>query len=137
MEKAIRFSVSLPEPLLDKFDELIKQSECVSRSEFIRDLIREQIAKETWNDENKEVIAVLVIAYDHHEGEVVMRKMRIEHDANIEITCTNHVHIDHCNCLETIILKGLVSEIEHFSNSISGLKGVKFAKLTRASVPKY
>lgn len=137
MDKFIRFSVSLPEPLLDQFDELIEATDYVSRSEFTRDLIRDRITKNSWKNPNDDAIAVFVISYDHHEGELVMRKMDIEHDAKIEIVCTNHVHVDHHNCLETMILKGKVGEIEKFSNKISGLKGVKFADLVRASVPKY
>jgi len=47
--------------------------------------------------------------------------------------CTTHVHLDHHNCLETIIIKGKPSEIESISVKIAGLKGVKFAKLTKTS----
>lgn len=137
MDKVIRFSVSLPPQLLEKLDAIIDRSSYASRSEFTRDLIRERIAKDSWSDSDAKVIAVFVISYDHHEGELVMRKMSIEHDAKVEIVCTNHIHIDHHNCLETMILKGSVKEVENFKDKISGLKGVKFANLTRAAVPEY
>nr|MBP3725393.1 nickel-responsive transcriptional regulator NikR [Campylobacter sp.] len=137
MDKVIRFSVSLPPQLLKKLDDMIDRSNYASRSEFTRDLIRDKIARDSWSDSNAKVIAVLVISYDHHEGELVMRKMSIEHDAKVEIVCTNHIHIDHHNCLETMILKGSVKEVESFKDNIAGLKGVKFANLTRAAVPEY
>ena len=137
MEKFVRFSVSLPVQLLDQLDNLIKATDYVSRSEFARDLIRDKITKNNWENPDEDAIAILVIAYDHHEGELVMRKMDIEHDAQVQIICTNHVHIDHHNCLETMIIKGKVVQIEGFSNKICGLKGVKFSDLIKASVPEY
>jgi CopG family transcriptional regulator, nickel-responsive regulator len=43
------------------------------------------------------------------------------------------VHLDHHNCLETIIIRGQPAEIERISSAIGGLKGVRFSDLTRAS----
>lgn len=133
----LRYSISLPAPLLAQLDELVKAQNYASRSEFTRDIIREYLGRESWSDSSSEATAVLVISYDHHEGELLMRKMRLEHDSPVEIICTNHVHIDHHNCLETLILRGVVREIEDFSAKIKGLKGVKFSELVRASVPKF
>lgn len=133
----LRYSISLPAPLLKELDELVKAQNYASRSEFTRDIIREYLGRESWRDENAVATAVLVISYDHHEGELLMRKMRLEHDSKVEIICTNHIHIDHHNCLETLILRGVVREIEDFSAKIKGLKGVKFSELVRASVPKF
>lgn len=136
-DEILRYSISLPAPLLKELDELVKAQNYASRSEFTRDIIREYLGRESWRDENAVATAVLVISYDHHEGELLMRKMRLEHDSPVEIICTNHVHIDHHNCLETLILRGVVREIEDFSAKIKGLKGVKFSELVRASVPKF
>ena len=136
-DKVIRFTVSLPEALLAQLDAMIERSRYASRSEFTRDLIRDTIARDSWSDETSEAVGVLVIAYDHHQGELMARKMHLEHDAKINIVCTNHVHIDHHNCLETMILRGFVRDIEEFAAQIAGLKGVKFSRLTRAAVPEY
>ncbi|WP_462304852.1 nickel-responsive transcriptional regulator NikR [Campylobacter fetus] len=136
-DKIIRFSVSLPEHLLDELDDMIKDRNYASRSEFTRDLIREKIVKYSWLNDNEDLVGVLTIIYDHHQGELMGGKMAIEHDSMVNIVCTNHIHMDHHNCLETMVLKGIARDIEEFSNNISGLKGVKFAKLVKAAVPKY
>lgn len=136
-DRIIRFSISLPEQLLSELDKMIYARNYASRSEFTRDLIREKIVKDSWSHENEELIGVLTIIYDHHQGELMSRKMNIEHDANVNIICTNHIHVDHHNCLENMVLKGFANDIEKFSDSIAGLKGVKFSKLVRAAVPKH
>lgn len=134
MKDIIRFSVSLPENLLICLDEKIGAKNYASRSEFIRDLIREKIVKDSWSDDNTLHIGVLTIIYDHHQTDLVAKKIQTEHNANIEIFCTNHIHLDHNNCLETSVLKGLGKEISSFKDKISGLKGIKFCELTKAGI---
>lgn len=136
-DRTIRFSVSLSEQLLKELDEMIEDKNYVSRSEFTRDLIREKLVKDSWSNEFEDLIGVLTIVYDHHEGELITRKMTIEHNAQVDIICTNHIHIDHYNCLENMVVKGKAKLIEEFSDKISGLKGVKFSKLVRTAVPKH
>ena len=135
MDKIIRFTVSLPEPLLGELDKKVSEQGYVSRSEFIRDLIREKIIKDEWEKGYDEVIGVLSIVYTHHQNDLVQKITDIQHDANINIMCATHVHINHENCLETIMIKGMVDDIVMFSQKISGLKGVKFAKLVKAAIP--
>ena len=135
MENIIRFSVSLPKQLLDELDNKISAQGYASRSEFTRDLIREKIVNDSWKDADEDLIGVLTLIYLHHQNDLVVKMMDIEHQANLHIACTTHVHIDHDNCLETLILRGKAGLIEKFSEKIGGLKGVKFSKLTRAAVP--
>jgi CopG family nickel-responsive transcriptional regulator len=131
----IRFSVSLPEKLLAELDKKVNEQGYASRSEFTRDLIREKIVKDSWQDDNQEVIGVLTMIYTHHQNDLVEKILMIQHDANIKIMCNTHVHVDHENCLETIMVQGKVSEIKDFAQKIGGLKGVKFSKLVEAAVP--
>lgn len=137
MDNIIRFSVSLPSQLLDELDKKVSEQGYASRSEFARDLIREKIVNDSWKDAKEELIGVLTLIYVHHQNDLINKMMDIEHDADVTIICTNHVHVDHHNCLETITLRGEAAKIEHFSDRIAGLKGVKFAKLTKAAVPKF
>ncbi|EAU00109.1 nickel-responsive transcriptional regulator NikR [Campylobacter curvus] len=137
MDNIIRFSVSLPSQLLDELDKKVSEQGYASRSEFTRDLIREKIVNDSWKDAKEELIGVLTLIYVHHQNDLINKMMDIEHDADVTIICTNHVHVDHHNCLETITLRGEAAKIEHFSDRIAGLKGVKFAKLTKAAVPKF
>lgn len=135
----IRFSVSLPKPLLETLDERLTHKGYSSRSEIVRDMIREKLNEEVWSSgaENMQGVAVLTIIYDHHQRELNQRIIDIQHNnthkSNVEILCSTHVHLDHHNCLESIILRGKRSNIEDLSIEIGGLKGVKFSKLTRAS----
>jgi len=131
----IRFSVSLPEKLLVELDKKVNEQGYASRSEYTRDLIRERIVKDSWKDDDSEVIGVLTMIYTHHQNDLVDRILTIQHDAKIKIMCNTHVHIDHDNCLETIMIQGVVSEIKDFAQKIGGLKGVKFSKLVEAALP--
>ena len=136
MENIIRFSVSLPKQLLDELDNKISAQGYASRSEFTRDLIREKIVNDSWKDADEDLIGVLTLIYLHHQNDLVVKMMDIEHKANLHIACTTHVHVDHDNCLETLILRGKAGYIEKFAEKMGGLKGVKFAKLTKAAIPR-
>ena len=135
MEKIIRFSVSLPEKLLEELDKKVDAQGYASRSEFTRDLIREKIVKDDWEDDGSDVIGVLTMIYTHHQNELVQKILEIQHDADIKIMCNTHVHVNHENCLETVMVSGKVSKIKDFALKIGGLKGVKFSKLVEASIP--
>jgi len=131
----IRFSVSLPEKLLVELDKKVNEQGYASRSEYTRDLIRERIVKDSWKEDSTNVIGVLTMIYTHHQNDLVDRILTIQHDAEIKIMCNTHVHVDHDNCLETIMVEGAVSQIKDFAQKISGLKGVKFSKLVEAAIP--
>ncbi len=135
MDKIIRFSVSLPEKLLEELDKKVAAQGYASRSEFTRDLIREKIVKDNWKEDGSDVIGVLTMIYTHHQNELVQKILEIQHDANIKIMCNTHVHVNHENCLETIMVQGKVSKIKDFAQKIGGLKGVKFSKLVEAAIP--
>ena len=129
----IRFSVSLPGVLLAELDQRVHSKGYSNRSEFIRDLIREQIVEDKWQNVREEVIGVLSISYDHHQRELAEKIIQLQHSQYINMLCSTHVHLDHNNCLDTIIMRGTPPEIEKISTRLGGLRGVKFAKLTRAS----
>ncbi len=131
-DDTIRFSVSLPAGLLDKLDRRVTSRGYASRSELVRDMIRERLVEDAWQA-GEEVAGVLAIVYDHHQRELAQKLIDIQHNEHVHVLCSTHVHLDHHNCLETIILQGHPPEIEHIAAEIGGLKGVKFAKLTRTS----
>ncbi|TDA68970.1 nickel-responsive transcriptional regulator NikR [Sulfuricurvum sp. IAE1] len=129
----IRFSVSLPEELLISLDNQIINQGYVSRSEFIRDLIREQIVEDRWNSEEGVIIGVLTLIYDHHQRDLLQKMTDIQHDTDAQVLCNTHVHIDHHNCLETVMIKGTARQVEELAGKISGLKGINFSKLTKTT----
>jgi CopG family nickel-responsive transcriptional regulator len=132
-KKTIRFSVSLPGNLLKEIDRRVIKKGYASRSEFVRDLIREKMVEDKWQNTKEDVVGVLSISYDHHERDLARKIMEAQHNRYVNVLCSTHVHLDHNNCLETIIIKGTPPEIEKINIKIAGLRGVKFAKLTRAS----
>jgi CopG family nickel-responsive transcriptional regulator len=131
-DDTIRFSVSLPSSLLVELDRRVTSKGYASRSELVRDMIRQRMVDDAWEGD-AEVSGVLTIMYDHHQRELAQKLIDIQHNEHIHVLCSTHVHLDHHNCLETIILQGSPGEIERIAVEIGGLKGVKFAKLTRAS----
>jgi CopG family transcriptional regulator, nickel-responsive regulator len=132
-DDTIRFSVSLPRPLLEELDRRVVGKGYASRSELVRDLIRERLVEQTWEDPAAEVAGVLTIVYDHHQRDLTQHMLDIQHDEYVHVVATTHVHLDHHNCLETIIIRGLPADIERMRLMIGGLRGVRFSALTRAS----
>lgn len=135
MDSIIRFSISLPKQLLDELDNKIGSQGYASRSEFTRDLIREKIVQDSWKNGDDELIGVLTLIYTHRQNDLIVKMMSIEHDANVDIVCTTHIHVNRDNCLETLVLRGKARNIENLADKIGGLKGVKFSKLTKAAIP--
>jgi CopG family nickel-responsive transcriptional regulator len=132
-DDTIRFTVSLPSPLLRELDKRVGRKGYASRSELVRDLIREQIVETKWQDSEEDVFGVLTISYDHHQRGLTQRIIDAQHSAYVHILCSTHVHLGHHHCLEAIIIKGKPRDIEKIRTQIGGIKGVKFAKLSRAS----
>lgn len=128
-----RFSVSLPAGLLAELDRRITHQGYPSRSELVRDLIRERLVAEKWEQGKGPVFGTLTISYDHHTRGLADRLAELQHNRYINVLCSTHVHVDHHHCLEVILLRGRPSEIEKLAIRIGGLKGVRFSRLTRAS----
>ena len=132
-ERVTRFSVSLPDSLLKELDRRVIRRGYASRSELVRDLIRERMVEDKWESEAEKVVGVLTIGYDHHQRGLLQKIVDLHHTQYVNILCTTHVHLDRHNCLETVIIQGRPKEIERISVKSAGLRGVRFAKLTRAS----
>lgn len=129
MEKITRFGVSIEPNLLKKFDNIIKKVGYTNRSEAIRDLIRKNLISEENKDPNAESIGTFTMIYDHHTGNLTDRLLNIQHDHNSEILSTNHIHINHNNCLEVLVLKGRTYKIKKLADNIKSLKGIKHGEL--------
>ncbi|EMR73226.1 transcriptional regulator, CopG family [Thermoplasmatales archaeon SCGC AB-539-N05] len=129
MENITRFGVSVKPDLLKKFDKMIKKEGYTNRSEAIRDIIRRNLIMEKNKDPNAEAIGTLTMIYDHHVGNLTDRLLDLQHDHTKEILVTTHVHIDHRNCLEVLVLKGKVGNIQKLADKIKALKGIKHGEL--------
>ena len=130
MGKTIRFGVSLNSDLLEKFDQLCEEKSYPNRSEAIRDLLRATLVEKQWETSAKETAAVLSLVYDHHVSDLAQRLVEIQHEEHGSILTSVHVHLDHHNCLEVLILKGPGDAIQRLSQKLISTKGVKHGKLT-------
>jgi Predicted transcriptional regulators containing the CopG/Arc/MetJ DNA-binding domain and a metal-binding domain len=133
MGKTIRFGVSLDSDLLDRFDALCDGRGYQNRSEAVRDLIRNALVQQEWEDGNREVAATLTLVYDHHKSDLAQRITTAQHDAHHLIVTTLHVHLDHHNCLEVLVLKGPGREVKALGQLLVSTKGVMFGKLSLAT----
>ncbi len=135
MTTLIRFGVSLEKALLNKFDALIREKQYTNRSEAIRDLIRENLVKKEW-ESNKEVTGAITLVYDHHKRELVNQLMNVQHDYHDTIVSTQHIHLDHHNCLEVVVVKGKSQNAEMLFHKLKSAKGVKHAGFTITTTGK-
>ncbi len=130
MEKVKRFGISIESDLADRFDHHILAEGYSNRSEALRDLMREHLVADQWNLDGTVTVASLSLVYNHHQRDLGDTLTDIQHDHHEIIISSLHVHIDHDNCLEVIILKGPNTEIKSLSDRLMATRGVKHAKLT-------
>ncbi len=135
MAELVRFGVSLDKKLLEWFDRLIHSQNYSNRSEAIRDLIRENLVKEEWI-KGEEVAGVITLVYNHHQREVVNILTDIQHDFHHLIISTQHIHLDHDNCLEVVVVKGKPKEVEKLAYQMKSTRGVKYSTLNMATTGK-
>ncbi len=135
MSKLFRFGVSLEKDLLIKFDQLIQEKNYPNRSEAFRDLIRHELVKKEWQ-QGKEVAGAITLIFDHHKRELLNKITDIQHDFQKIIISTQHVHLDHNNCLEIIAIKGSTKEVHKLADTLKSIKGVKHGTLSMSSTGK-
>ncbi len=129
MAELTRFGVSMENDLLEDFDALIAEKGYSNRSEAIRDIIRNTIVQQQVRSGNKSGIGVLTFVYDHHRRDLERNLTKLQHDHFKNIVSTTHVHVDHDNCLEVIIMNGTVSRIKKIADNLLSFKGVKHGNL--------
>ena len=135
MSDLMRFGISLEDSLLKDFDKLIDEKQYANRSEAIRDLIRNSLVEDEWK-KGKDVAGAISLVYDHHRRELMNVIVEIQHDYQDTIIASQHVHLDHHNCLEVIIVKGKSDKIKVLSDKLRAVKGVKHGSLTLTTLGK-
>lgn len=123
-----RFSVSLEKELMQQFDAKIKQEKCPTRSKAVGDLIRASLVQDEWVA-GAEVAGAVVLVYDHHTRNVLRALTTIQHDHHQVIISTQHIHLDHDNCLEIIAVRGRPLAITTLVKQLKALKGLKYVSL--------
>ena len=138
MSELERIGISLDNELLAEFDELIAKQGYQSRSEAIRDLVRQQISHKQLENPDTEAIGAVFLVYDHHAAKLAESLIELQHSLTytgaLQIISSLHVHLDEHNCLEIIVLRGRVSEINKVAENILSMKGVKLGRINVVAV---
>ena len=130
-----RFTISLDETLAAAFDSLIKERGYSTRSEAVRDILRSHLQRNEQKRNSKgSCVASLSYVYNHHERELSERLASIQHGHHDLTISTMHAHLDHEECLETVMLKGPVGQVRQFAEEIIAERGVRHGQLNLISV---
>lgn len=132
MAQIERIGVSLDKELLSMFDELIAGQGYKSRSEAIRDLVRERLSEERLGNPKARAVAAVFLVYDHHSTKLTESLIELQHahtlTSSLQVVSSLHVHLDEHDCLEVIVLKGRVGEMNRVAEKILSMKGVKLGR---------
>lgn len=135
MSSIVRTGVSLERELLTQFDQMIARKGYGSRSEALRDLLREQFVADAVA-RDRAVVGTLTLVYDHHQPRLAERLIEAQHHYHGKVLATTHVHLDRRHCLEVIIVKGRSGEVQRLADHLLSLRGVKHGKLLMTSTGK-
>lgn len=136
MSELIRFGVSIDNQLIKKFDDLIEKKGYATRSEAIRDMIRDTLVEQEWESGDQETVGTITLVYNHHTRELDHALTDMQHKSFHQIISALHVHLDAHNCLEVLVVKGKSKEIKMIADRLIGTKGVKHGKLTTTTTGK-
>ncbi|WP_248930157.1 nickel-responsive transcriptional regulator NikR [Paenibacillus hamazuiensis] len=136
-EQLVRFGVSMPQSLIDQFDEMIGQQGYDNRSEAVRDLIRKALLAPGRIEESRQVAGTIVLVYDHHISELPMTLTELQHRFHHEINSTLHIHLNHHQCLEVIVVRGVYRRLRELQQQMQVLKGVFYAELSVTHVDEH
>lgn len=131
MSDLLRFGVSIEDTLLENFDRLVAEQSYATRSEALRDLIRDALVESRLEKQQEtiEVLSSLTLVYDHHARELAEQMAEIQHGHHGMVVSVLHVHVNHDDCMEVIVLRGLYGEVRRMANALLSLKGVKHGRL--------
>ena len=132
MSQVRRFGVSMDRELIGEFDIFVKKKGYPTRSKAIEDIIREELKKDSI-ESGRTGSGAVVLVYNHHKRELVSTLTDIQHKFNGLVVCNQHVHLDHNICMEVIVVKGRMKEMQNLVDRLKSQKGVKFGSLTVAA----
>ena len=123
-----RFSVSLDGALVREFDRKTKAEGCPTRSKAVGDLMRASLVEDAWTS-GQHVAGAIVLVYDHHTPEIASKLISAQHDAHETILSSQHVHLDHDNCLEIVAVQGRPEAVHALVTRLKAIKGLKHVSL--------
>ena len=133
MTDLTRSSISLETALLDAFDRRNAAKGYATRSEAIRDLIRDRLIREEAEQGRGEQVAVVTLVYDHHARELAARLIDKQHHHHEVVISSLHVHLGERHCLEVSVLRGPAAKVRHLGDELLATKGVLHGEVTLTS----
>jgi len=136
MAELSRIGVAIDADLLDQFDHHINARGYTNRSEAFRDLVRDELIRKASEAPDQPVVGTLTLVYNHHVRLLSDKLTDMQHEAHHIILSTMHIHLDHDNCLEVLVMKGKSKDVRRIADSLISVKGVAFGNLTIAGTGK-
>ncbi|MEY4514513.1 MAG: hypothetical protein RLZZ450_6635 [Pseudomonadota bacterium] len=118
----VRFGVAMEPALQQQLDALAAARSC-TRSELLRDLVRNEVGKAT-TKKRVPAVAAVTLVYNHHVRLLSERLTEIQHELGEQVRSTMHVHLDHDNCIEIIVLRGRSDRIADAATRMLAIRGV-------------
>jgi CopG family nickel-responsive transcriptional regulator len=128
--------MSLPPELLSEFDKSMKTAGFIDRSKAIQTALHSFIDQNNWDhaDDRKNGAGAIMMLYDNHAYGHDNSATHLQHHYGDIISASTHMHLDHDNCLETIMVRGEIGRIKELARSLSQGRGIKNLKVNFVSV---
>jgi CopG family nickel-responsive transcriptional regulator len=127
MADLVRLSLSLPQPLLDRLEALMRQQGYTNRSEVVRDMIRDHLV----------TLGTVTLVYNHHIRQLSEKLVELQHHYYHSILAATHVHLDHNLCAEVILIRAPAAQIQQLADHLRQQKGVLHATLSISSTGEH
>lgn len=135
MADLMRVSFTIERGLYEELEKLLATTQYENRSEFIRDMVRERLVRDSWR-RNEEAVGTITMIYDHHQRDLSGAITQVQHEHHDAILATTHVHLTHDLCVEMIMVRGLAVEIEALADELRSRKGVLHVAVSMSSTGK-
>ena len=135
-QKLIRFGVSMEKDLLARFDNLARRRGEKNRSEALRNLVRETLIEDAWQDKRQTLYGTITLVYHHHARGLNTRLLDIQHDFADTIVTTVHVHAEHDTCMEVLVVRDKPRVIGKLRDALGAIRGVDLARVSLAAPEK-
>jgi CopG family nickel-responsive transcriptional regulator len=93
--------------------------------------MRDKFVEEEWKEEGGEAVATLTLVYNHSARQLSEKLTDLQHEYGALIISTLHVHLNHHDCLEVLVMRGPTKDIKQAAAYLLATKGVKHGKLVK------
>jgi CopG family nickel-responsive transcriptional regulator len=124
MARMTRFGVSLEQGLLERFDRHVGEAGHRNRSAALREIIRQYLVAQQWDDSTARVAAVVGLVYHNSSHDVLRRlqEIKIRHRAVIVADSQHYLHAQYT--LNVVVLAGDGRTVRQATEQLKGCRGV-------------